>query len=185
MSDETQSLEETTEPVENDEATALERARRAHYDRIVEMEREVGKAEAEYTAKKESASAAKKRFEAADEELRQFIRRGPDLQQRLPGMDEAEQAEPEAWRAVPVGDLGLRPSIIIRLAEAGITTIGQIADQTAEYGETWHNTIDGIGLAAAESISRALEDFWAEHPEYAEAEPEPEEEEDHGESDDV
>jgi len=78
-----------TEPTEQaqPEVSAYTQLEQRHYQEIRDEEREVAKMEADHREKKDSASAAKKRFEAADKELRDFIRRGADPQLPLPYMD--------------------------------------------------------------------------------------------------
>lgn len=94
----------------------------------------------------------------------------------LPGLDEGGQPGEEentsdstesddSWKAVPVTDLDLSPTIAKLLSEHssadypnGIKTIGDIARYTEDHPLTG---IKNIGQGKAEKIEEALEKFWA------------------------
>lgn len=64
-----------------------------------------------------------------------------------------------AWRFFPIDQLeGLPPGIIKALADAGLDTVGKLAD----YTKSGQQLIDikGIGEAKVEKIEKACEDFW-------------------------
>ena len=173
-------IESDPDEVEAEAKSAYTKAEQKHYQSIRDKEREVADCEADFTAKKESASAAKKRFEAADEQLRAFIRRGPDLQQNLPGMD--IDVDSEAWRDVALVDLDVPADIrellrelLVEAEEPRLLTIGDLQSYLEEYALT---DIGGIGPAKAEVIESRLADFWEAHPEYCQPERKEDDEED-------
>lgn len=153
------------EPAEIPEAeSAYTKAEQAHYQQIREMNKEVSKLEAIHLGKKEAAAAAKKRYEAASEELGGFISRGPDLQQKLPGMD-AGNVDREAWRELPLSELAISEKVVEKLG-LDLNTLGKLSDLMSE--ELWYQDIDGIGGAIAQKIGDVFADFWQTHPEYCE-----------------
>ena len=156
--------EQTTDAAE---ATAYTKAEQAHYEAIRKKEREVGIFAIKADDTKRTASAAKKTFEVADEELRKLIRGGPDLQQQLPGMDDVEPSE--EWRDLSLTDLGLDAALAATLHKSEITTIGELSDYMAEHGPQWSGDLMGIGEVKAEVIQECYVTFWAAHPEYCEA----------------
>ena len=161
------------EPEETSEYTKLEQA---HYQAIREAERDVAKLAVKAETAKGKASAAKKNFEASDEALRELIRRGPEEQRTLPGCAGSE----DAWRHLPLPEMGIDGALAGSLVEADIKTIGDLSNEMDTYGVTWHNTIAGVGDKAAEKIADLFIEFWKEHPEFCseplEGDPEPEEE---------
>lgn len=127
------------------------------------------------------AKEAKKRHESAIEDhfaLEQELDSG---QQRLPfGPDEPATAaapsspapaEPdETWKVVPLATLGiddeLPAGLLAKLEDAGLKTVGDVADHTKpdQAGRSKQLVdIKGIGQAAAAKIETALEQFWAKH----------------------
>jgi hypothetical protein len=146
-----------TVPDENvsDDQSAYSKQEQKHYKEIRERASHVQKlADANDKAKRE-ASAAKHALDDADEDLRDFIRKGPDAQMELP----LEEESP--WRDVLMSSLSLDPKIVEKLTNANLDTIGKIADHTVEYELT---DIEGIGPAKAELIQHALDDYWKDHP---------------------
>ncbi len=166
MSNETtETTEETTADAEPEGASEYTRLEAAHYQAIREAERGVAELAVKAEATKSKASAAKKNFEAAVEELRELIRRGPGEQKTLPGCDGAE----DAWRHMPLTAMGIDGALLDNLVEVDIKTIGDLSDQTDKYGVTWHNTIAGVGDVAAEKVADLFIEFWKEHPEFCDA----------------
>ena len=73
-----------------------------------------------------------------------------------------EPAEPEEWRSVTLAELtkhGLSRPIAAKLEEAGLATLGAIADWS-KSGKLFTD-IAGIGNAGAEKIDDAMAAFWA------------------------
>lgn len=84
----------------------------------------------------------------------------------LPSVD-AEAAGDASWRQVPLGTLGvadeLPHAIVARLEDAGIVTVGDLADfvRPAPSGYCKRLVdIDGIGESKAAKIEAALDAFW-------------------------
>ncbi len=69
----------------------------------------------------------------------------------------------ESWRTIHLSELTdpiIKPAVLAKLANAGIETIGEMADKTAS--DKFDLTdVQGIGDKAAEDIHAALEAFWA------------------------
>jgi hypothetical protein len=122
--------------------------------------REAGVDEREYLVRKEAASDAKKTWEAA---LTRLQRLCLATQEELPLFDRPADAvvEPEPWRSHPVAELGLPDGIVTALEEAGLATVGAMADYTEDHQIT---DVLGIGQAKADKIDEALLVFWATHP---------------------
>lgn len=166
---------ETAEPVI--EPTVYTQCEQKHYQKICKDERKVEVLARVADDAKSAASAAKKVFEAADEALRALIHQGPDLQQRLPGMEDSEPEGNVEWRDLPLSELGLANAIVETIVEQNepqLKTIGDLTDWVNEFGA--FTGLGGIGPAKAEQIEEAFVAFWEKHPEYCEPE-EPLEEE--------
>lgn len=131
------------------------------------LNREVSRLTDEHEEAKAAASAVKKRLEAAQDRLNAHIRRVDQAHEDMPlfdrgdpGADADAPAEPEAWRSFGIAtlaDFGLADTIVSKLTDAGIETIGDLADWTAMKSLT---DIPGVGGATAEKIESALEGFW-------------------------
>lgn len=116
--------------------------------------------------KKQTASA-KELWELHQEETQRFI---ASLSEELPLFDKPAAPAPanepadvapaeDDWRSFPVTDLPeLSTGISAKLVEAGLATIGALADWTAA-GNRLHD-VPGIGAAKAERIEASLEAFW-------------------------
>ena len=134
-----------------------------------EMNAEIDAAAADHHQKSEAAKAAKKRVESLQADLNEFIRRSNE---KLPLFDgkavspPAAETSDETWREVPIDTLslecGLSESIVNKLVEAEITTIGKLADWTKS--EKRLTDIAGIGGAKAEQIEAAMDKFWGSRP---------------------
>lgn len=73
----------------------------------------------------------------------------------------------ESWRLVSIGNLTLdgkklSSGIIKALQEAELTTLGAIADYTADGN--WLDSLDGIGKGKAEDIEDAAAEYWLKNP---------------------
>ncbi len=85
-------------------------------------------------------------------------------QQELPLNGAVITAAPddESWRLVNVSELDLPGGVRKALFEAGLATLGKIADFTAADNRL--TDVKGIGAGKAEKIEAALEKYWAENP---------------------
>lgn len=106
---------------------------------------------------------AKQAYESAVSKLRGAIRDANSGQQALPfPTDEPSAAPVEDWRATTLADLEITGKLAESLVEAGLTTLGAIADYTA--ADKRLTDIDGVGPAKAEKIEAACEDWFKRHP---------------------
>ncbi len=142
----------------HEEASEYTKVEQVHYEQIRQSEKEVRTLELEHGAAKSEAATAKKAFEQADEELRHLIARGPDMQGRL-DLD----AGNEAWRSVPLADLGIDDSNLEKLKEnqPPLVTIGDVRSFCEKYELT---NVKGIGPGAELKIEQALSRYWQEQP---------------------
>lgn len=146
---------------------------------IFDLRRNVAERRAEYIKAKSEAKQAKSEWEEAGEDLIVLIDRIQNPQRELPfgppgtsPIDHAIEMEDkardgkskpapptdESWRKVNIKELKLGDKIQDNLEDAGLFTIGQIADFTAkDQGLT---DIGGIGPAKAQKIEDALTEFW-------------------------
>jgi len=118
---------------------------------------------------KEAAKAAKEVYEGACATLRAMIRRENPDTPLLDGTDEAgaigngtHADDDDSWRDVQLNNdcyIQLSDHALKCLAEAGIETVGQLADWTG--GEYALTDIRGIGPEKAKAIEDALDNFWA------------------------
>lgn len=121
---------------------------------------------------------AKAEEKAAGETLQKIVSRGVenyplfDVESKAEESTEAddqssEEAEStddsEAWRAVEIGEINVPESILNKLIEAGIETVGDLADWSGSGKKL--TDINGIGAAKAEKIEAAMDEFWAERQE--------------------
>ena len=111
-----------------------------------------------YLRAKDAASAAKAQWESAVENLQDMCL---ERDETLPLLD---GAEPEDWRRVRLDSMepAAKPSVLVKLKDAGIETVGQLADYTKE-----HDLLDipGIGGASKVEIEAVLDPFWKQHGE--------------------
>ena len=128
------------------EMTELERE---HYEEIKELNKEFREEYSEWEMLKDSTSAARKRVDEIGKRLSYLIARGPEKQQKLP-FEDSTQGDVLAWRDALVAEsLGLTTKQIERLADAGVTTIGELEDLRGGDGLT---SVEGIGQATADKI---------------------------------
>lgn len=133
---------------------------------ILHLNAEITSAAADHAVKSEAAKAAKKRYEAALDDLTNYVAglKPMPLFDRQPSENgQAKPADDGAWRPIPIEALeefGLAPKIVASLLDGGIPTLGDLADfLSKENGQL--TDIGGIGPAKAEQIEQALESFWA------------------------
>lgn len=156
-----------------------------HYQDIIQQNKAVADLAARSGAAKERAKAAKQRYEEGIAELTELIRRGPDPQAKLPGMEDVD-AKSDAWRTVTLEEAGLPSKLLKPFKEfswegGSIKTLGDLADWQAEYELA---NIHGIGPKLADEIADTLVKFWEEHPEYTRPADDDDEEEEEEEEDD-
>ncbi len=81
----------------------------------------------------------------------------------------------DSWRQLPCGALQEVPddpisaSLIVKLADNEVSTLGQLSDRmnaATEKGGQWFDTFAGIGPGKAEEIEKALDSFWKSNPKY-------------------
>ena len=147
---------------------ALVEAEHEHLDEIRKLNAKVREYRSEYEDAAAEAKSRKKSLEAAQDQLSDLIARGPETMPLFDGPKPAAKPGPkpkkaaapdEVWRADIIPDLDLAPSIVEKLAEAGLHTIGDLADWSA--GGRLLQDIDGIGEAAAVKIDDAMTKYWS------------------------
>lgn len=164
---------ETTE-----QPTAYTKAEQSHYQQILKHGRVVDQLKLAMERSKSAATMAKKVYEDAVDEANTLRLKGPDLQQRLPGMDDGSKEE--AWRELPISELLLKNAIGKALIEASLNTLGVLSGYIAQYGEQWWRGLPGIGAGKATEVADAFVAFWKAHPEFCSTDSEP----DDGDDDD-
>lgn len=153
-------------------AHTLDELEARHYAEILTLSEKVRELRILRDETKEAASAAKKRWEAASDEMDDLTARGPNPQRTLnfgdkPLAPTLDVPPPEEWRTLPIDTLDIATKAIDKLRDVGIDTLGDFCDWTSNHGEAWHQDIKGIGEAAATKISDAWEAFWASRPDQA------------------
>lgn len=147
------------------EETTYTKLEQQHYADINDRAKQVAALGTKADVAKEKAKVAKQHYDAAVAELQELILRGPNPQPLLPGMGETgERKTNDAWRAVSVTELGVSEGILGAMEEAGLTTLGKLAD--AMDGDQWWRSIAGIGEGKATQIEDAFSEFWANNPQY-------------------
>lgn len=118
---------------------------------------DVHRAKAAWQSARAATKAAKNAYEAALDTLIDAMNPPGDAVP-VSTMDDA----PDAWRRVTTRALGLHPGTVKILAESGITTLGHIADWTANDRPL--TDIPKIGQSKANAIEDAANAWWAKHP---------------------
>lgn len=142
----------------------------AHYDEIMHQERAIRSIEFELEFAKENYAEHKARLKAAQSELRNLIHEGPDAQRRLPGLDHdpiVRETGP-AWKRVPLDRIIGSGDLLKMLANAGITTVGEMADYSNSGKKLV--SIKGIGEVGEAKIIEAMQTYWADPDAYEEEE---------------
>lgn len=167
-----EAVAEAVDARRGDPGPATEDEREDTLRAIFEAENAVAAAHEEYDQKAKAAKGAKQRLEDRIEDLRRTIReasRGPGpLFKRVAEAAPAPGGDGEDWRLTPLSSLGIRPGVVEALIEAGIGTLGDLADFTAA-GESLES-IKGLGPAKVAEIEDAVERFWASRAAGKEAE---------------
>lgn len=73
-------------------------------------------------------------------------------------------ADPDYWKAAPVGDLELPKSLIAKLVDHDITTLGELSEAVKACGHEGYRGLEGIGAKKAELIEDAWQKWFAAHP---------------------
>lgn len=136
-----------------EETKELSELEREHYEAIRELNAEFIDEYREWELRKDSTAAAKKRVDEISKRLSALIARGPEQQRKLP-FEDSTKGEVLAWRDASVAEsLGLTTKVLEKLADAGITTIGELEDLRAGEGLT---SVAGIGQATADKIEEQV-----------------------------
>lgn len=87
---------------------------------------------------------------------------------------EAPKAAPpppdDSWKKTPIAELGLTESVVAKLHEAVIDTIGQLCDHK---NQEFPPKIAGIGNGTWDKIDDAFEQWFRDHPEHCRQKPDP------------
>lgn len=160
----------TTEPT--GELTPAQKLEHEHYEEILVRTQEVCEARTKWASAKDRASGLKKEFDALNGDLLTLIQRGPDMQTKLPldggqpsGGDEPAAATvvSDAWRDVEVGELDVPDSLVSKLCENGLHTLGELSDFWKGRREL--TELKGIGGAKSDAVADAFARYGQEHPE--------------------
>jgi hypothetical protein len=127
-------------------------------EEMVEIETEYGVTESKLIHHQSEINACKALLKALTQRMRECVRRAKDGATRDLFADPPQtpldapkgDADPDAWRAAPIASLDIPKGMIRKLTESGISTVGKLADWTAEGNPL--DTLKGIGPAAAERI---------------------------------
>lgn len=158
--------ENAADAVAQDEMLAASDIRLRHLQQILKANQKWQECEDRAKQALEQARDLKKEADAHGKALRRLIARGPNPQRELPFASEedegdddtfAELAVPKDWRKAEVGEaLGLTAKQQEKLAEAGITNMGQFEDLRGS--DDGLMSIKGIGRALADQLEdRAME----------------------------
>lgn len=166
----------TAEPADPPALTPTQQVEHDHYEEIKKLTQDVYEARREWASAKDQASALKKGFEALSTELIDTIRRGPEMQRKLPLAGEASEsatvAHSDAWRDVEVGELDIPDSLVGKLCEHGLHTLGELSDFWKSRRDL--TELKGIGGAKELLVTDAFAKYGQEHPEvFGQAEEEP------------
>lgn len=160
--EETAEAEPSQETAPDEEELTLEDL----LERIEQTELEVRDREVKLNLAKQEVKIRKGALDDAVLRLRELCRaREHDAARPLLNGEGAkaktQPPQEEAWRAVGVDTLDIPNSTIKKLAEADITTMGQLAD----YSAAGNQLIDiaGIGPAKAEQLEDACLAFWRDN----------------------
>jgi len=159
-----------------------------HLADIEKAEREATNLRLEWEEAKDHAAALKKDYERACEDLCRIIRdynapaplfdqvaggvRMPTAQVVTvpPATGEAPgengeaiipPSDPDAWRAVPIGEVVTDEKLAALLAEHGITTFGELEDHRAAR---WEPKVAGLGEKKRQAVEDFIVAYWIAHP---------------------
>lgn len=120
----------TAENIETQEDRVLSDLKHDHYEEIKGLEHAAYVAELEYDEAKAISDQKKKTLARRETELRSCIRRGPDMQGKLPFRDD--------WRTVAIDEaINITEKQLEKLNECGVTNVGEFetlrAGQMSDY----------------------------------------------------
>jgi regulator of replication initiation timing len=150
---------------------------REHDETVRERAEDCTRLTLEWEQSKKVTLSKKRALNEALDELRQLARGRPTYGELFDQAGKSNgQVEPadaldaggaEVWRLTTLDTLGLKPTIIEKLAnhEPPLTTMGQLSDYLADERHRLTD-IAGIGEAAAAAIEDATAQYWAQHPEH-------------------
>lgn len=168
-----ESAESNGESPKPDKPAPLTRLQRLelHQQRILDANACVKEADFEWTAAKAAAKECKETYDDCVNHLRRVIEEDPD-QYELPFPNDDTPAvsgesgevpkEDETWRATTLEQLGISGKLAEHLTEAGLTTLGAVADYTSQDKRL--TDIPGIGAANEDKIANAMADYWEKNP---------------------
>lgn len=175
-----ESAESTEAPAAPDAEPPAPSADRAHLDKIKAARAVVAEREHVWRQLKSRAKGAKEAFEEAVAELTKVIDNGEEHLPLFDGPKKSEAAATDAppsppplatteannaWRSVPVAELGLSDKITEKLADAGCETIGALEDLRASFKGL--RSISGIGQKKIDLIEDAILKWLTEHRDQA------------------
>lgn len=124
---------------------------------VAERQVKVWEAEGHLESAKGTLKYAEKQWEQAVTDLCETIDEKPAEPTLFDGAPDNE-----AWRVVTLAELQIEGAIAEKLTEAGLTTLGAIADHTGADKKLID--VPGIGPASAEKIEAAMDAYWAANP---------------------
>lgn len=153
----TETIDEEVEPV------VMSVIEKEHYERIIELNKDVYQASYDHDIKKSKAKSAKEHLESLQAELSNLISEGPkkpDPQQELPfGNDD--------WKTVPVSDvLTLSEKQMDKLDAAGALTVGEFERLRAGQNPDYPNgllSVKGFGQATIDKLEEEMLNWLAKN----------------------
>ena len=150
----------STETVEAEpESVVLSEIEREHYERIIDLNKEVYAASYEHDIAKSKAKSAKEHLESLQAELSNLISEGPkkpDPQQELP----FGEFEADAWKRVDLKEvLSLTEKQIEKLDAAGAMTVGEFERLRAGQNPDYPNgllSVKGFGQATIDKFEEEV-----------------------------
>ncbi len=152
----------TAEP-EQSEVTAEDH----HEARVLELSLALGKVCVKLGKIEAVRKALKDDYKNVLQQLDALVENGPEELPLFDGPTATVSGGGDAWRDLPVDALDIPAGTQHKLEEAGLVSLGFLAD--AMNGERWQDKVDGVGEKAAEKIAEAFVTFWSDHPEYVDA----------------
>lgn len=140
--------------------------------KVAEAIREQASAESEMEEARGRVKSAKASLDQAMVNLCDAVD-GKPHQEQLPFPSEngakpaagAAPAQDDSWKATLLAELGLSDAILKKLADAELTTVGQLQTYVEKKGQEGYSvpltTIKGIKGATLEKIDAAMQEFWA------------------------
>lgn len=138
---------------------------------IVQQRSRVALAAADLAKAAQEKKLAQAEYDAAVKSLLNKID-----QPSLPGMELEDDLDSESnpnaaaanWRKVTLDELGITGREKKALEDAGLATLGEIADYTKKRSQNGFESglsgIKGLGQSGQDKVEKALDDYWYEHP---------------------